>query len=249
MRNLNAKIIIYKLEKSKIRQKARFSFLSLSNFNPSGRVARFNTGIMKKPAAQFTVIKISVIITIRASSNLRLLQQMEDLYLSVNCGISNQEGNFAILDCNSDKLSWTPVALLLGNDDIEDFSGLPEDTDPSKSTYNLDLSDPNLLKTLNNLPNVTIESIDGSTCYKYGNYTITGIYEGGSLKEISNVEIPFSSLDSSGLCQLKANDNKVVMECHNKEKFDISTSMFEQSLIKDSEGNNLFNLNSYTNQK
>ena len=39
------------------------------------------------------------------------------------------------------------------------------------------------------------------------------------------------------------------MECHNREKFDISTFMFEQSLIKDSEGNNLFNLNSYTNQK
>jgi len=46
---------------------------------------------------------------------------------------------------------------------------------------------------------VTIESIDGSTFYKYGNYTITGTYEGGSLKEISNVGIPFGSLDSSGL--------------------------------------------------
>ena len=239
----------YKLEKSKKRQKASFSFLSLGNFNPSGRIARFNMGIMKKPAVQFTVIKISVIITIRASSNLRLLQQMEDLYLSVNCGISNQEGNVANLDCNSDELSGTPLALLLDSDDIEDISGLPEDADPSKSTYNLDLSDPNLLKTLNNLPTVTIESIDGSTCYKYGNYTITGTYEGGSLKDTSNVDIPFGSPDSSGLCQLKVNGNKVVMDCHNKEKFDVSTIMFEQSLIKDSEGNYLFNLNNYTNQK
>ena len=96
---------------------------------------------------------------------------------------------------------------------------------------------------------MTIECIDGSTCYKYVNYTITGTYEGGSLKEISNVEIPFESLDSSDLCQLKVNGNKVVMECHNKEKFDILTFMFEQSLIKDSEGYNLFNLNIYTNQK
>ena len=146
--------------------------------------------------------------------------------LSVNCGISNQEGNVDILDCNSDELSGKPVALLLDKDDIEDISGLPEDTDPSKSTYNLDLSNPNLLKTLNNLPNMTIESIDGSTCYKYGNYTITGTYEGGSLKEISNVEISFGSLDSSGLCQLKVNGNKVVMECHNKEKFDMSIQLF-----------------------
>ncbi len=44
---------------------------------------------------------------------------------------------------------------------------------------------------------MTIESIDGSTCYKYGNNTITGTYEGGNLKEISNAEIPFGSLDSS----------------------------------------------------
>ena len=39
------------------------------------------------------------------------------------------------------------------------------------------------------------------------------------------------------------------MDCHNKEKFDVSTIMFEQRLIKDSEGNFLFNLNNYTNQK
>ena len=53
-----------------------------------------------------------------------------------------------ILDFNSDELSGTPVALLLDNDNIEDISDLPENTDPSKSTYNLDLSEPNLLKLL-----------------------------------------------------------------------------------------------------
>jgi len=62
--------------------------------------------------------------------------------------ISNQEGNLDIQNFNSDKLSGTPVALLLDNDNIEDISDLPENTDPSKSTYNLDLSDPNLLKLL-----------------------------------------------------------------------------------------------------
>ena len=239
----------YKLEKSKKRQMSSFSFISLSNYQTSRRVSRFNMGIMKKPEAQFTVMEISVIITIRASSNLRLLQQTQDSYLSVNCDISNQYGNVANLDCSSDELSGTPVSFLLDNDDIENISGLPEDPDPSISTYNLDLSNLVLLKTLNNLPTVTIESIDGSTCYKYGNYTITGTYEGGSLKDTSNIDIPFGSPDSSGFCQLKVNGNKVVMDCHNKEKFDVSTIMFEQRLIKDSEGNFLFNLNNYTNQK
>ena len=239
----------YKLKKSKERQKASFSFLSLGNLSTSGRKASFNMGIMKKPKAKFVVIVVSVKITVKVSSNLRQLQQLEDLYLDANCDISSQNGDVANLNCNSDNLSGEPVSLVLDNDDIESISGLPDDADPSKSTYYMDLSDPNILNTLNNLPTVTIESIDGSNCSKFGNYTISGTYEGGSLKDTSNVEIPFGYPDSSGLCHLKVNGNKVLMDCHNKEKFDVSTIMFEQKLIKDSEGNYLFNLNNYTNQK
>jgi hypothetical protein len=239
----------YKLKKSKERQNASFSFLSLGNLSTSGRKASFNMGIMKKPQVKFIVIVIPVIITVRVRSNLRQLQQVEDLYLNANCDISSQEGNVADLNCNSDNLSGEPVSLLLDNDDIENVSGLPENADPSKSTYYMDLSNPNILKTLNNLPTVTIESIDGSNCSQFGNYTITGTYEGGSLNDTSNVEIPFGYPDSSGLCHLKVDGNKVLMDCHNKEKFDVSTIMFEQKLIKDSEGNYLFNLNNYTNQK
>ena len=39
------------------------------------------------------------------------------------------------------------------------------------------------------------------------------------------------------------------MTCHNKEKFTTSQILFEQNTIKDSEGNPLFILNSYTNLK
>jgi hypothetical protein len=239
----------YKLKKSKERQNASFSFLSLGKFSTSGRKASFNMGVMKKPEAKFVVIVISVKITVRVSSNLRQLQQIEDLYLNANCEVSSQNGNVADLNCNSDNLPGEPVSLVLDNDDIESISGLPENADPSKSTYYMDLSDPNILKTLNNLPTVTIESINGSNCSQYGNYTIAGTYEGGSLKDTSNVEIPFGFPDSSGLCHLKVDGNKVLMDCHNKEKFDVSTIMFEQKLIKDSEGNYLFKLNNYTNQK
>lgn len=239
----------YKLKKSKMRQKANFSFLSLGNFKPSRRAASFNMGIMRKPSITFAVVKISIIIKIKLSSNLRQLQQIEDLYLNVNCDISNESGDVANLNCNSDNLSGEPTSLLLDSDDIEEISGVPEDADPSKDTYNLDLTDSNVLKTLNSLPTVTIESIDGSDCYKYGNYTITGTFEGGSLNDTSDVEVPFGYPDSAGLCQLKVNGNKVSMDCHNKEKFDVSTIMFEQKLIKDSEGNYIFKLNNYTNQK
>ena len=90
----------------------------------------------------------------------------------------------------------------------------------------MDLSDPNILKTLNNLPTVTIESINGSNCSQYGNYTIAGTYEGGSLKDTPNVEIPFGYPDSSGLCDIKVNNKEVTMKCQNKEKFDYSKIYF-----------------------
>jgi hypothetical protein len=237
----------YKLEKSKKRRKSGFSFLSLGNFAPSKSMAKFNMGIMRKPNVAFTTIKISIIIIKIVSSNLRQLQQNEGS-ISANCAVSDENGNIANLDCSSAPLSGTPQGLLLDNDDIEEISGVPDDADPSKPTYNLDFKDTNLLKSLNNLPTVSIDKIDGSTCYKNGDYTIEGTYKGGSLKDTPNVEIPFGNPDSSGLCQLKVVGNKVTMDCHNKEKFDASTIMFEQNIIKDSEGNYLFNLNSYTNK-
>ena len=239
----------YKLEKSKKRQKADFSFLSLGNFKPSRRAASFNMGIMKKPNVAFSPVKISILLNINLSSNLRHLQQIENIHLNVNCDISDESGDVANLNCNSGNLSGEPISLLLDNDDTEEISGVPEDADPSKDKYSLDLGDSNVLKTLNSLPTVTIESIDGSTCYKNGNYTLTGTFEGGSLNDASDVEVPFGYPDSAGLCQLKVNGNKVSMDCHNKEKFDVSTIMFEQKLVKDSEGNYIFKLNNYINQK
>ena len=39
------------------------------------------------------------------------------------------------------------------------------------------------------------------------------------------------------------------MDCKNKEKFPISTIMFDQTYVKDDDGNILFKLNNYINQK
>ena len=39
------------------------------------------------------------------------------------------------------------------------------------------------------------------------------------------------------------------MNCKNKEKFPISTIMFDQTYVKDNDGNILFKLNNYINQK
>ena len=45
--------------------------------------------------------------------------------------------------------------------------------------------------------------------------------------------------------EINKNDKNVTMICQNSDKFDISQIMIEKSIIKDSEGNSIFKINSY----
>ena len=62
------------------------------------------------------------------------------------------------------------------------------------------------------------------------------------------MEIPFSSPESTGLCEIEINKNSKVinMTCENSEKFDISQIIIDRSLIQDSESNYIFIINSYS---
>ena len=57
-----------------------------------------------------------------------------------------------------------------------------------------------------------------------------------------------SSTNSIGLCEVNINkdDKNITIICQNKDKFDISQIRIEKSLIQDSEGNNIFQIRSYT---
>ena len=115
---------------------------------------------------------------------------------------------------------------------------------------NIDYSNKTNLETINSLPEVTITSINGDSCYENGQYIITGtISDTSNLEtEYSNVEIPFSTPESTGLCEIEINkDSKVInMTCENSEKFDISQIIIDRSLIQDAEGNYIFIINSYS---
>ena len=62
---------------------------------------------------------------------------------------------------------------------------------------------------------------------------------------MSNVEIPMSSTDSSALCNIKVNGEKVTMDCQSKEKFSISPIIFESTVIK-KDGKDIFLLSNYS---
>ena len=75
------------------------------------------------------------------------------------------------------------------------------------------------MEKLDSTPAVTISSINGDDCSKEGSFVIEGTYDKGDLEDVSNIEIPFSTFDSSGLCELKVGNNKkVILSCENKEK-------------------------------
>ena len=101
------------------------------------------------------------------------------------------------------------------------------------------------MKYIDSLPNVEIEDIDYTDCEKNGIYIIKGKLKDGNLDNYSNVEIPFGSPDSTGLCDIIVHGNEVTMKCNNKEKFDISSVVFEPQVIKNYDNQDIFKLGSY----
>jgi hypothetical protein len=207
--------------------------------------------LTKKNKEEFPKITLKAKVRIHSrSNNLRRLQQdsslsNDDLPISCNqIGKSDTAGGFNCLSDNEAK--DTPLNIQLDTDDI-DIAGIPDDIEPSELYYAKDYSNKDNLKTVDNLPNVTITNIDASNCEENGEYIIKGEFDNGNLNDASNVEIPFGYPDSCGLCDIKINNKEVTMKCQNKEKFDYSNILFEQINIHDSEGKDIFKLNNYTN--
>ena len=127
---------------------------------------------------------------------------------------------------------------------MDDISGVPANAQPSKQNNTIDYSNSDNLEALAKLPNIEIEKINGEECKNNGSYTIEGTVK-GELKDMSNVEIPMSSTDSSALCKIKVNGEKVTMDCQSKEKFSISPIIFESTIIK-KDGKDIFLLSNYS---
>ena len=192
--------------------------------------------------------------TLSSRRNLRNLDETTLENIEVNCNLNesltlDKIGGYK---CNSPTLEiqGTPNSMEIDTDKVDSISGIENINSQSLSTIsNIDYSNLANLEKIDSLPEVTINNINGDTCSEDGQYIISG--EINDISNInnkySNVEITFSSPESSGLCEFEINDNKeITIICQNKEKFDISQIIIDRSLIQDSEGNYIFIINSYS---
>lgn len=241
-----------RLNLAKKRLKANFAFLQLGKFQPVGKKAGFFMGLTKKNKAPMGPIHFQIHVRTRLRlNNLRQLEEsLAAVDLPVTCSVISEFDTVSGLNCLTDKeANGTPVGMQVNTDDIDDIASIPDDADPSKLNYAIDYSDPENLKLIDSLPTVEIESVDGSVCEEDGSYTINGKVTDGELNSHSNVVVPFGSPDSRGLCDITVNNKDVTMKCNNKEKFDVSSIIFESQVIQDSENKEIFKLNDYINQK
>jgi hypothetical protein len=191
---------------------------------------------------QFTQATINIPIRIIIEQGrLRNLQEENDK--EIPCEQSLLKGLAGGYNCGGDNINLKDLEL--NTDDIDDISGVPANAQSSKQNNTIDYSKSDNLKALADLPSIEIEKINGEECKNNGSYTIEGTITQGELKDMSNVEIPMSSTDSSALCQIKVNNKKVTMDCQNKEKFSISPIIFESTVIK-KDGKDIFLLSNYS---
>jgi hypothetical protein len=143
------------------------------------------------------------------------------------------------------------LSLAFDTDDISNIEGIDnvnlQPVTESKNT--IDYTNIKNLQKINDLPNVNIMNINGESCSNNGQYIIYGkISDASKMEEkYSDIKVLLSSTESIGLCEVEINknDKNVTMICQNSDKFDLSQIRIEKSIIKDSEGNGIFKINSY----
>jgi len=242
-----------KYKRAVARQEAQFSYLQLSDFKPSiGNIFEFFFACIKTeisysfnnlPTFEVHIKKKKK----NALRNLADVETEEDEVVGSTCKIRQgySQSIAAGFDCSGNANDTEGMEI----DQDAQIAGLPDPANPDTLPVVTNYSDPASLEVINNLPIVEIKEINGEECEDSGKYTITGEIKSGTLNDTTGVLIPFSSPDSSGLCDIEVNDKNVNMECHNKENFDSSPIIFEQTTIQDSNGKEIFILNKFTNQK
>lgn len=192
-------------------------------------------------------------------STRRFLRSLEENTISdipVNCKLNQSLviGSIGGYNCKSEKndIKGTLLSMALDTDEIGNIQGIDNINLKSiiDSNNNIDYTNIENLKKLNDLPNVNIISINGETCSNNGQYIIYGIISDTSNVEekYSNINIFLSSTESIGLCEVNINkdDKNITIICQNKDKFDLTQIRIEKCIIQDSEGNNIFQIRSYT---
>ena len=228
-----------KLKLAKERKKAPFTFLQIAR--PPSYPKLFFLALTKKIKTtvfeKTRTFKMSVIGP--RKTNLRALEETLELDASdLSCDAGIETDTSCAYDCSSNVITFTPTEADIDDTDI---AGVPDET-PVEANPDPDYSKKESLEKIDNITSVKITEANFDNCAEKGSYTITASTEDD--KELpftetkENINIPFSTPDSSGLCSIEPQSDKktLKMTCENKEAFTASEIIINSQIINDEEG-------------
>ena len=130
---------------------------------------------------------------------------------------------------------------------ICDIKGIPENADPDKLNYNADYSNLSNLKQIENISNAEINKISGENCSLDGQYIVYATLNKNEnlLSKYSDVIFRISIPESNSICEVNIENINVKMICQNGDKFYNSKIITERQTLQDSEGNEIFFIDTY----
>ena len=238
---------IPQIEKVIKRKNFDFSLLKLNHFIHKPNFLSFLMTISRIRENKVFMTNYSFFAKLKIES-----QKIKGLYgIKINCNLNQTfpTSNFAKYDCtNNGSFIGTPISMkIMEADDINNIQGIPDNIIPEKLNNKIDYSSLYNLKDLDNVPDAYISNINGTTCIKDGQYTITAtLNKNENLNsKYDNIVLGFAAPESSSLCSLTIENTNLEMVCYNKEKFYESKIYIERQLIKDENDKGLFFINSY----
>ena len=210
-------------------KKAQFTFLQMGR--RSGFL--FFLAIIKKMATAFEAtmkLKIEYLLT---TSRLRFLEEYDE-EKEVSCTQGDNTADTSAFSCSDSSISGTPTTAEL---DPEQVGGASDETKIEENP-SPDYSQKANLESIQNAPKVTISSLNGDKCMVTGDYTIEGTIESTATfneSSYTNISIPLSNPDSTGVCDIEISGKTVTMNCHNSEEFDATDVMLTNQLINNND--------------
>ena len=163
---------------------------------------------------------------------------------SIPDNISNGKIKIEDYELNVDE---TEISGFLGRNNIKKSNISESNNKDELSGFN------EAIKSINNTPIIEIDYINGDLCEEKGSYSIMGHITKSQKKTFSysDISIYLSSPDSIGTCDITTikdnnTNSNIALNCLNQEKFSLSQILLETTVIKDSNGSNIFRLNSFS---
>ena len=234
------------------RKSSNLSFLQLGKFTPRANFVSFFMALASTTGQFDSTFSLTIKLTFASRRRLRNLEtSLSGIKTGCNLNQDLKTSKAAGYDCsNTDSFSGTPSAMELETDDIDNIQGIPANANPAKMNNNVDLSNLDNLKNIDNLPFATIQSIDGEKCSGEGQYTVIAkLDKNENLSgELTNIALRLSAPEASALCKMNIKGLDVEMTCDNKDKFYKSKILIERQIIQDNDGKQLFFINYYDSE-